>query len=398
MLTILIATEANEGRGHVAPWSGLVSQAKRQGYAIHMAAPDTGLVHHALGTHHAIDIWCAPSVVGARRLLQAKRGPIGSWPELLVDLGYANACALLGAVKAWRSILSAVQPHVVLADYAPAIHIAAKTLNVPFIEAGVGFCVPPLVPGAVGFPGISRFDPHAARAAANALCQAWNASLAAFGHAPIHSFSETASWPIHRAIMSPPELDPYGPRADVLYAGLALPDPSPWVSAPPREWPLVVGYLKANTPGLNTLVSAMQKAALPALLYVPGYSPLPSQHQSSVHFSAEPLNLAEAMQHAQFYLSNGGLTGVAQALHAGCWPIVVPQQAEQVATARNLLQRNWGSAWHLGQGAESAPPIDPLFQPRSRQARFAGQPNAHASLLSLIRSHCETIRPIIVSQ
>lgn len=343
MQTLLIATEADEGMGHVVPWTGFVAQAIEQGYQVHMAAPDVGMLNQHVGEKFPIHLWSSPRLKSQMRMQKSAQPPVRSWPELLVSLGYAESSALQGAVKAWRSVLSQIRPTVILADYAPALILAAKTLDIPLLEVGGGFCIPPLTPSLQSFPGIKNHDAVAVGRADAKLTSAFNECLALFGQLRISTFGDTGSWPASRVIKSPPELDPYGYRSDVLYAGL-LP---PFVEAKKVNdstlWPPVVGYLKGDTPGLDALLDEMSRARIEALVYVTGKQG--QSRKGTVTTTGNPIPLSEALDHSSIYLSNGGLSGVGQALQKNCWPVVVPQQAEQVATAHNLIRRKWGAIW-----------------------------------------------------
>ncbi len=342
---ILIATEANEGMGHIAPWGGFVEQALAQGHQMHMAAPHVGLLHTCIGRRYPVTLWPSPGLQAAAPPKPGGERPTPkSWPELLVSLGYAQPLQLEGLVRVWCNLLQRIAPAVIVADYAPALMLAAHLLRIPIIEVGSGYCVPPLAPALQSFPGVRRDAARLAQADA-ALCAAFNPCLAQSGQASISTLSEMQDWPAHRVVCSPPELDHYGQRTGLTYAGL-LREPAPELpSEQPHSVPSVVGYLKASTPGLNALISQLSQARINALIYVAGLSGNAPQTQGSVTITHQPLDLAQTLGLAQAYLSNGGLHGVGLALQKGCWPLVVPQQAEQAAMARNLVQRGWGGLW-----------------------------------------------------
>ena len=243
MPSIFLGTEADEGMGHVVPWSGFIALALEHGYEVHMGAPDVGLLNTHLGEcHPKVGIWSSPCLGKNAQSIEHSFS-VTSWSELLVSLGYADAKALIGAVKAWRSILTRVEPSVVLADYAPALILAAKSLNVPVFEVGNGFCVPPLTPEQECFPGIKNRDEHALTSANAQLVRAYNECLGFFGSRRISAFAETKDWPVARVVMSPHELDPYGLRVGVVYAGLLQSTANNDSRQSIKNWPPIVGYL-----------------------------------------------------------------------------------------------------------------------------------------------------------
>lgn len=387
MSMIFLATEADEGLGHVAPWSGFIAHALAQGYEVHMAAPDVGLLQEHIAANHPVQVWSSPSVFQSNKWQHKATTTARSWPELLVSLGYAQPHALLGAVSAWRSILGRVNPRVVLADYAPALLIAAWTLGIPTLEVGTGFCVAPLGPEFQSFPGITKDNTSTIKIADAQLTSAFNACLVQFGKACISSIRDTQNWPVSRVVLSPAELDPYGVRQDVGYAGLIQPELKDTDLSPKRSWPPIVGYLKANTPGLDVLINQMEQAGLHALIYVAGLDSESRENRPVgryVTLTDKPFALSEALVHAHVYLSNGGASGLGQALQWGCWPVLVPQQAEQVAAARNLIQRGWASIWLADLPQNTDQGIASLFSPRPKQPRFTGRACAQSTLLRLI--------------
>ena len=389
MASIFLATEIDEGMGHIAPWFGFVEQALGRGHQVDMAAPNVGLLNRTIASRLPVRLWSGP------RLRSLGRGHAGghqpaakAWVELLVGLGYAQPLELDGMVKAWCNLLTLVTPSVVLADFAPALVLAGHVLNIPVFEVGGGYCVPPLAPQLQNFPGVRR-DSAGLMRADLALCASVNHCLARFHRPLIATYGDVQSWPAHRVIRSPPELDHYGPRSGVTYAGLLSPAPSSNEPTTPSDpWPAVVGYLKSTTPGVETLLAELSDNHIPALIHMPGLPADRPRVPSSVRLAPQPIDLASALEHAHVYLSNGGLHGVGLALQRGCWPVVVPQQAEQVAMARNLIRRDWGSIWLAGSANSDLLAIQAAItagEQGTRQTRLPFQtPSAEEVLLNLL--------------
>lgn len=389
MVSIFLATEVDEGMGHIAPWFGFVEQALGRQHQVDMAAPNVGLLNRTIGSRLPVRVWSGPrsQALGSSHV-GANQPAVKSWVELLVRLGYAQPLELEGMVKAWCNLLTLVAPTIILADFAPALILAGHILDIPVIEVGGGYCVPPLAPQLPSFPGVRRDNSRLMQADA-ALCASVNHCLARHNLQLISTYGEVQSWPVHRVIRSPSELDHYGPRDGVIYAGLLSPMASsnnPTASS--DYWPAVVGYLKSSTPGIDALLALLSDAQIPALIYLAGLSRTTQSPQTSVALLYQPIDLATALEHAHVYLSNGGLHGVGLALQKGCWPMVVPQQAEQVAMARNLIQRDWGSVW-LADSAQSPVPSLRAAIARGeqgmRQVRLPSEgPSAEDVLLQLL--------------
>ncbi len=387
--TLLLGTEAGEGLGHIAPWYRFCEAAPEHGYAVHMAAPNVADLNQLIGERLPIGLWQSPRFHAENSIPPASSGAVKSWVELLASLGYAQPGRLQGAVKAWSSLLRHLKPHIVLADYAPALMLAARLHQLPMIEVGSGLCVPPLTCELPPFPGCALGSPDRTTAAANALCKAFNSCWTDQNlPTPLACLQDIGQWPAARVVVAPPELDPYGPRNDIQYVGLlqGLPSEKAMLDAdnPAPRQARVIGYLKPTTPGLAALLSQLGTLNVDAQLYIPGAQALPKPTTGRVTVTRTPLNLAITLGSADIYLSNGGLHGVGQALQRGCWPIVVPEQAEQVATARNLVQRQWGSLWLPESTARNPANLAKLFAQRPRQSRWRERPDAENQLLRII--------------
>ena len=389
MSAIFLATEANEGMGHIAPWLNFVRMARQQGHVVHMAAPDLGLLEKLMSGSLGLNIWQSPNMRS-----NAKPGNANpkSWPELLLFLGYGNTDLLSGSVKAWVNILKAVAADVIIADYAPAVQLAAKVLGIPVIEAGGGFCVPPLSPPQC-FPGVEWHDLAIVNNAADLLNKAFSTALYRTGCSyTSNNLADYASWPLRRIVLSPPELDHYRKR-DVSYFGLLglgseQSQPTPIQSRTVTRPVKVVGYLKPNTPGLATLLDQLGDAGVDAHLYIPDSDS--STSCSNVVVVSDPMDFHKVLPAADIYLSNGGLNGVGLAMNYGCWPVIVPMQAEQVAMARNLVRSERGGVW-MKDSSGGAPTLVSdsrrVFSvPRSRTLlpRPSNNGQAEISLLQLI--------------
>lgn len=386
MATLLIGTEGGEGLGHVAPWACLVNQALARGWQVHMASPNVGQPQQVLGADGRVGIWQSP--VFGRSSGGAAHPTPKSWPELLLSLGYGDSALLGGAVKAWVNILRHVAPNVVVADYAPALILAARVVGVACVEAGMGFCVPPWETPPPCFPGVRSTDSGMQIAAAKTLCASMSTALRASGYSPgLTDVCELGTWPARRVITSVPEMDVYGERTGVDYAGF-LGGNSVVDGAGPTQPLRVFGYLKPGTPGLLGLIDQLCEAGITAFVVIPdGLPHRVIQQRGTVTLVNHMVDVQRALRLADVYLSNGGMHGVGQALVAGRWPVVVPMQAEQVANARNLVMRQWGAVWLPEVANRQGLGIEDALRRRSSGPRFdANGPTAEEFLFGKLES------------
>jgi hypothetical protein len=89
---------------------------------------------------HGITMLQAPIWQGA--LLDPPHPPI-SYTEILFFYGYLDASRLTAMISAWISLISLIEPDIIIADHAPTALIAARVLGIPRTTMGPGFFLPP---------------------------------------------------------------------------------------------------------------------------------------------------------------------------------------------------------------------------------------------------------------
>lgn len=359
MTTILLATECNEGLGHTSPWLCFANQSVKLGWQVNMAGPNLYQLQSLLGNDSEINIWQSPLLF---KELFKRNVPAKSWLELMVNLGYGNDTQLTSIVKAWVSILKNVKPDIVIADYALALIIAAKILDIPCIETGTGYCVPSWIPYPEYFPGEKVVNSTSLNMASELLVNSINKTFQSYKSLnTLSNISELHGLPIARMVISIPELDQYGIRSNILYSGFLsgnsivsdyrldskIPAKQLWVTGieDTTEDIKVLGYLKPNTNGLEMIIDQLVKANVNAYLAVPDNAYPMVTTIGSVSIVNSTIDIPRGLKNADIYLTNGGMHGVGLALKAGCWPVLMPQHPEQDATAMNLIIRQWGSVW-----------------------------------------------------
>lgn len=387
MACVLVATEADEGLGHILPWQAFARQCVLSGHHLHVAAPNVGLLHACLGEHAGV-VWQSPKLRPIA--LGGQRSP-KSWPELLVSLGYADPDQLTGVVRAWCAILQHARPEVVFADYAPALLLACHVKRIPALEVGTGFCVPPVHPQVVQFPGMTDLECATVLEASHKVAKAASACMVRLGvGTTLESVSDLHGLATERIVLSPPRYDHYGERSDVSYGGFRSPAnvPSQLMRRETDEGVgvQVIGYLKNSEPELAEIARQLNALDLSARIFAPHLVSDGMQVIGNVSFTRELIDLDARLPKTAFYLSNGGFAGVTEALVAGCWPVVVPQQAEQVALGRLLVQADAGSLWLPLRTHSRMDVVRIIFSARHRRSRVeVDERNAERFLLAAIQ-------------
>ncbi len=354
-LRILLATEAHEGLGHVAPWRGLLEMLREHGHAVVMACPQASLAQGLLAETGAkiVLAWWPSMHAGAIQ------EPSYCWEDLLWNLGYGNSKAVAACSKYWMELLTTEKPDVVLADYAPLAMVMAKAAGIPVIEAGGGFCVPPVRHGQPAWlPHIHQLNP------AENLPNEWAIRAQTRGQAIATAFDQALAPPnllsefnaIYRradlrCVTSVVELDHYATfrlSDEIKYLGalqLSAQGDDPLLSVASwcrgaKEDPRLLCYLKETTPdiyeylaqlavctGWQVLIAGLNSSIARKACLVKGVTP------SHIHFSEKALDFSKALPLADVFITNGGIHSLAHALSNSTHCLLIPSQAEQASTA-----------------------------------------------------------------
>ena len=314
--------------------------------------------------------------------------------EILHNFGYQDPRALGQLVDAWRERLR--QSHLVVANVAPAAHIAARTLGIPSLEVSQSFHIPPPV-----FPAPPLRDWEGAprermEAADRRVIDSIGKVLASHGAEPIKAIGELFAG--RSLILTYPELDIYPERGPAEYFG--IPDSGEGALVPPwphGAGPRVFGYLYGYYAGLPRLLEALAAFEAPTLMLCRGAdASLRNKYDGScVLLSAEPMAVSRLLPQCDVVVCHGSHQMTAQALLAGKPVLMIPTQLEQFLITRRVIR--------YGAGLGIAPDMpdadfsaalrtlvsDPRYSAKARQ--FAGRYAAHsrkAALDSIIR-RCE---------
>lgn len=247
---ILLANELGGGWGHLRPWLPTLERLAQSHHWIGMAV--NGQQREKGWGANGIEILeTPPAPCPDSEVAHA----VYSWPQLLVQLGYADLRKLKPGLDAWMALLQRHQVDHLIADHAPLALMAAKVLGIRVTEAGPGFVIPPALEPMPAFWPV--FPPVTERLeqAEDCLRTSW---IQLTGRTPVSLLKGHS-----RLVCSIAALDPYGPRSDVGYLG---PLPVDRSMRPPNAsdcWWCecggeILAYLKVHTPGLKEILSALE--------------------------------------------------------------------------------------------------------------------------------------------
>jgi UDP:flavonoid glycosyltransferase YjiC (YdhE family) len=261
--------------------------------------------------------------------------------EILHNFGYRDAAVLRELIEAWRVRLR--DSHAVIANVAPAAHIAARTLGIPSFEVSQGFHVPP--PAMPSAP-LRDWEP-APRArlesADRSVLVAINAVLAAYGVPQIVTLGELFAG--RSMLLTYPELDIYPERGPAEYFGIPLTGEGsatpPW---PAGRGPRVLAYLYAYYAQLEPLLKALAVRDCPTLAFVRGLDAGARERPAAgpVLLSAEPLAVTRLLRESDLVICHASHQMTAQALLAGKPVLLVPTQLEQFLIMRRVVRQGAG--------------------------------------------------------
>jgi len=342
MARFLLAWEIGGGLGHVVPLVQVAQPLVALGHAVHFVLRDLSGAHATLGplaSAPGVQLWQSPLWLLP---FQAKQ-PSASYAELLFHAGYLDAGRLRGLVLAWRSLLDAIRPDLLLADHAPTALLAARGRPLRRALIGNGFFQPPAVQPLPSFREWERIDPQRLAHTEARVLATCNAVLAAEGLAPLATLHELTAAD-ERFLLTWPELDHYGAgpqgRPGVRYWG-PLParqqgSPAVW---PEGDGPRLFAYLRGDYAAIDTVLEQLALAPCRTLVHAVGLTPAQRERHASTRlcFSDGAVAMDTAMSQADAVLCHAGSGTVCTALQAGLPVLMLPTHVEQMLLARRVL-------------------------------------------------------------
>jgi len=275
-----------------------------------------------------------------------------SYAEVLLGCGYDDAARLQPLAETWKGLFEQWRPDVVVADFAPTAHLAARALGIRRVSFGNGFLVPPRLRPMPSFrfneavprEALDNFDARAT-ATINEVLRGW-------GRAPLDSLAQLLDAD-DEFLCTLPELDHYSNRPRSGYWGPRF-NASSGVRA---AWPVgarkrILAYVKPQHPGLGALLAAFAASGLAVVAFVPGLAPeTHGSRAGAMHLlSTKPIRLEPLLPECDLVVSHGGEMAGGTLLH-GIPQLVLPIQFEQYITARRVAQAGVGHMLAYQAGA-----------------------------------------------
>ena len=327
MARILFAWELGGGTGYVDRLSQVATALSADGHE------PVFVVRDLIGTAEffAGKPWIvmqAPMAVGLLHPTQPNFVP-GSYADLLAVNNFANAEHLFRLAHAWHMLFLALQPALIVAEYAPVATLAAYG-RIPTIAMGHGYIMPPPVLGE--FP---IFDPAAQRfAPGEKIIEAVQSVQQRLG-GPIADTVPQVIGGTRHFVTAFAETDPY--------VGFRIqPDAGPLESMPPPVAPAgpvsFYAYLSATHPQLRMILQSLVECGLPGATYIKRITPEMRQYlgERKVHVFERAPPLGEVTRGAHIIVHHGGAATLAASMGAGRPQMLWPEVADQQVSANTI--------------------------------------------------------------
>lgn len=330
MARVLIGWELGAGNGHTVRLTDAAAELRRRGHEPILAVQQTS------AAPAGYELWQAPlwpallTSRGRARITQP-----ATFGDILVSLGFGEAGAVAGVVRAWEAILRGARPDLVAAEFAPGLLLAARG-RWPTLLFGSGFGTPPA--SLATFPSLTGDPPaHDERG----LLATVNRGLAAAGRDPLPALP--AMFAADRTLAEVfSTLDPYRrwrPASDYS---------PPHVSALP---PIVDGrgeevfvYMNGWQASLDPFVNGLAASGLKVRLHDPrlGEREIAILERAGIACERRPLPFARIAERSRLVVSHGGLGFTCSALCAGLPHVAVPFDLEKRLTGAALAAEGLG--------------------------------------------------------
>ncbi|MDZ7791046.1 MAG: hypothetical protein U5L08_11255 [Xanthomonadales bacterium] len=342
-MNILFCWELGAGYGHLQPMRALAAAIRRRGGSVSALVPEARYAD-AL----AADLSTPSSVIPEFLAPQDLRSRPDAWPEMLLGLGFGDPQQMGPRIDWFLAEIERRSPDALVCEHAPTALLAARIARVPVMAIGTGWTLPPAFEPMPAYRPTLQIEEAELRRRETPLVDAVNPLLSERGGAPLEA---AADWlDVDCAILKTwPELDHYGARESANYVGpIWHRHPGPAPEWPEGEGQRVFCYLKGHWRGLHSLISGFAHLPVRVLVHIDREREQSYVAPSNVRVSAEPLDVEQVLEQADFIVSHGGHTLTCQALLAGLPQWLLPLHAEQEVTAWRLHRLGCG---HLYTGS-----------------------------------------------
>lgn len=341
MAHILIGWEFGGNRGHAIRMARIAERLRAHGHRVSFALQRVD----ALSPEDLKGAVPWPAPISPRLLVNTakpKAQPPATLGDIMVRLGLEQPDMVASVLRSWRQLLEAIQPDLVVAEFAPFLLTAARGL-VPSLAGGTGFDTPPSAmprfPSLIGQP--ATYDEDQALEWANAAV--FQAGCRRLERLP-QLFEADVELPGTFA-----ETDPYREWRIGSLIRPALTLPYPGIAPPGGEEVFVYApeLLGIDAP----LWKGLALSRLPIRVHIPRVSEEYQRELKQMGFlvEPEPLPFPLIAQRSRLLVSHGGHGFVCSAFLSGLPQVVCHYDIEKLLHGRAVAKLGVGGLVAMAQ-------------------------------------------------
>jgi UDP:flavonoid glycosyltransferase YjiC (YdhE family) len=278
--------------------------------------------------------------------------PPVNYAAVLAHQGWLGAEYLEARVRCWIRLFELSKAQVVMLDYAPTAHLAARCLGLPTLRIGNGFEIPPAQTPYPLFVTQNRDLKELVQLqeTVGRVCQEVIKSVAS------SDIVKTLDLPLEQLlqasadyVVGPPELDHYAEnsvgRNGINYiAAERRKSPKPvienktmWTDA---QRPRVFVYLNPGHSSFDVVLRSLAELNTQVIVYAPGahMKVLHERYKGNFQFYSEALDLPQILPQANLVICHSAVGTGASSWAFGVPFIAVPSQSEQLMSANRAVQ------------------------------------------------------------
>ncbi len=337
MARILLTWELGGHLGHLSRLSVLADTLHKRGHNIALALRELHNVESIFRFNNPYQFFQAPIYLP---IIKASRNPV-TYSEILQFNGYLSTSSLRYQFKCWCSLIEMFKPQLIVYDYSPTAMLANKKFDIPAIELGTGFFIPPKLSPMPFFGDTHKPSLRQREKTDQQVITSINTILVNEKIEPISHVYELFD-NSQALLTSFPELDCYQFRSEkVEYVGSLTQLGSgvhvEWSGK--KERVFIFAYIKPSYQKIGELLSVFKQIDAEAKVYIPGcLSKWKSEFESEqITISDQPYAIDEAIEQADITICHAGHDTVVHSLLAGKPLLLIPQYVEQLEIAKCTL-------------------------------------------------------------
>lgn len=339
MKRILYTWELGANYGHL---SRLLLLAKRQialGNEVLFAVQDITIAERLLLSER-IQYVQAPIF----KAKSTQHNPV-NYAEMLLLIGYADEIQLALNIRQWLALITEFDPQFIIMDHSPTVILASRICNIPSLQIGSGFEIPPdedwpafVEPNSALPLNVADFN--------QTLLDKINHVLNQF-ETPLLPNATALFSEQPKALVTFNELDHYPSRKNGLYVGsIYAINNGLKVSWDANQKQKIFVYIWPGLPGLNALLTALKNIDAEVIAVIPGLSAeaMSNLTAANIRIYTETLCLDGLLKQADLLITHSGFGVLSAFIQKGIPVLVIPKTIEQYLIGRRITELGIGIA------------------------------------------------------